>query len=66
MQGRLRNEQGLTFDIQTECGHCGQPMRLEMDGAMNYQLVEAGPELLVFSPDVDWPQMKDPNIIDAY
>ena len=66
MQGQLRKEEGLTFDIQSECGHCGRPLRLEMDGAMDYRLKDATEQLLLFSPDVDWANFEEPNIIHAY
>ena len=66
MQGRLREREQLTFDIQTECGHCGRELGLEIDGAMNLKLDDSGAEPLVFMPHVDWDRFEDPNIIHAY
>lgn len=66
MQGRLRKGEGLNFDIETECGHCGRSLALELDGAMNLELDTPGAEPLVFMPHVDWDSFEDPNIIHAY
>jgi hypothetical protein len=66
VQGRLREGEELTFDIQTACGHCGRTLGLAMDGAMNFKLDDPGAEPLVFMPDVDWDHFEDPNIIHAY
>jgi hypothetical protein len=66
VQGRLREEEGLTFDIQSECAHCGRPLRFEMDSALNYRLADPAAQPLMFAPDVDWSQLKEPNIIHAY
>jgi len=66
VQGRLRAEEELTFYIQSECAHCQQPLRLKMDGAMNHQLEDPAARPLMFSPDVDWSEFQEPNIIHAY
>ena len=66
MQGRLRDGERLTFDIQTKCAHCDRTLRFEMDGAMNYQLDDAEARPLMFMPDVDWDHFEEPNIIHAF
>ncbi|UCG24516.1 MAG: hypothetical protein JSW55_00485 [Chloroflexota bacterium] len=66
MQGRIREGEGLAFDIQTECGHCGRALGLEVDAAMDFKQDESGAEPLVFMPDVDWDHFEEPNIIHAY
>jgi hypothetical protein len=66
VQGRLRAGEGLTFVIQSECTHCQRPLRLEMDGAMNYHLDDPAAQPLMFMPDVDWSRFEEPNIIHAY
>ncbi len=63
MQGRLRNE-ALSFKITTECGHCHQPLHLEIDSSLNYRVVEAQAEPLVFVPMTG--KIKDKSIIDAF
>ena len=65
MQGRLRKEK-LTFQIETECGHCGEPLHLEIDSDMNYHVVEEGAEPLVYAPLMDVTKLEDPSIIDAF
>ena len=65
MQGHLRDE-SLTFVVETECAHCKQPLHLEMDGDLNYRVVEDAAEPLVFVPMVDFDKLEDPSIIDAF
>ena len=65
MQGQLR-EEPLSFAIETECAHCKRPLHLEMDGDLNYRVVEDGAEPLVFVPMVDFDKLEDPSIIDAF
>ncbi|MBU0493421.1 MAG: hypothetical protein KKA73_12500 [Chloroflexi bacterium] len=65
MQGQLRSEP-LSFAIETECAHCGQPLRLEIDSQLRVQVVEEGADPLVFVPLVDFDKLKDPSIIDAF
>lgn len=65
VQGRLRQE-SLSFVIKTECGHCREPIRIEMDSKMQYRL--AGPEKkpMVYVPMVDFQQLDEPSIIDGF
>jgi hypothetical protein len=65
VQGRLR-EETLTVSVETECAHCGWPIRMTLDSALVPQIHEGGEEPLVFQPDVDWETFSEPNIIDAY
>ena len=65
MQGQLRGEP-LSFIIETSCAHCGQPIRIEMDGELNYRIVEEGAEPLIHVPMVDFDELDDPSIIDAF
>ncbi len=64
VQGRLRNEK-LTFEIETECGHCGQPIHIQMDSELNYRVLEPGAEPLVCVPRVDVHKL-EPSIIDGF
>ena len=66
MQGRLREGEGLTFDIRSQCASSGRPLRFEMDGALNYRLADPEARPLMFAPDVDWSRFEEPNIIHAY
>ena len=65
VQGQLRAEP-LSFQVATECAHCGQALHLEMYSELNYLVVEEGAEPLVFVPMVDFHRLEDPSIIDAF
>jgi hypothetical protein len=65
VQGQLR-EEALSFQISTECAHCGQPLHLELDSELDYQVVEDRADPLVFVPTVDFEKLDDPSIIDAF
>lgn len=67
VQGRLRNEY-LSISIETECGHCGKPLNLEIDSELNYSVAEAraGAEPRVYAPMLDVAKLDDPSIIDDF
>lgn len=64
VQGQLRNEH-LTCTIETECGHCHQPMRIEIDSDLNDRVIEGGTDPLVYSPMLDIKAL-EPSIIDGF
>jgi hypothetical protein len=65
VQGRLR-EAPLSCAIRTECGHCRRPIAFELDRELNHRILEGPADPLIFLPFVDFPQLKDPSIIDAF
>ena len=65
MQGHLRGEK-LGFVIETECGHCHQPLHIEIDSEMAYRVLERGAEPVVYVPMVDFDKLDDPSIIDSF
>ena len=72
VQGQLRGEP-LSFQVSTECAHCGQPLHLEIDSELNYSVAEEEPEPLVFVLQVNFDELDDssrtglsPSIIDAF
>jgi hypothetical protein len=65
VQGQLRNEK-LIFTVETECGHCGEPLHLEIDSDLNYRVIEEGAEPLVYAPLLDLAKLEDPSIIDGF
>ena len=65
MQGQLR-EEPLSFTVESQCAHCGQPLHLELDSDLSYRVVEEGAQPLVFVPMVDFDKLEDPSIIDAF
>jgi hypothetical protein len=65
VQGHLWNR-SLSVRIETECKHCGQTLRIEIDSELRTRVLSAGARPLVFSPLVDFARLKDPSIIDAF
>jgi hypothetical protein len=65
VQGQLRG-QPLSFRIETQCGHCGEPLTLEIDSQLNYRVIQSGAAPLIFAPMVAFTRLKDPSIIDAF
>jgi hypothetical protein len=65
VQGQLRG-QPLTIQIETQCGHCGEPLTLEIDSRLNYRVEQSGAAPLIFAPMVDFARLEDPSIIDAF
>jgi len=53
-------------EIKTTCAHCGEAMELVVDSELNHRIAKGGPSPLVFEPDIDWREFKDPTIIDGY
>jgi hypothetical protein len=65
VQGQLRKE-ALSFTIETSCAHCGQPIHIEIDGELSYRVLEGGADPFVYVPMVDFDELEDPSIIDAF
>ncbi len=65
MQGHLRGEK-LSLVIQTECKHCQQPLHIEIDSELQYRVLQAGAEPLVYVPLVDVKKLDEPSIIDGF
>jgi hypothetical protein len=65
VQGQLRNEY-LSFTIETECGHCGKPLHLEIDSDLNYRVLESDADPLIYAPLIDVNKLEDPSIIDGF
>jgi hypothetical protein len=60
----LREEE-LSIVIETECGHCGKPLSIEIDSRLRYRIREAA-DPWVYVPSVDFERLQDPSIIDAF
>jgi hypothetical protein len=65
VQGQLRAEP-LSFVVNSACGHCGQPLQIEIDSELNYRVMSEGAEPIVFVPLMDVMKLEDPSIIDAF
>ena len=64
VQGRLRGED-LTAVIDTECAHCGIPIRFELDSNLDHQVHSDDASPLVCTPFVDVSGLS-PSIIDGF
>ena len=65
VQGRLRNER-LSFEIDTECGHCSEPIHLSVDEDRVCTVDDTKNPPLMYEPSMDWAGFSGPHIIDAY
>ena len=65
VQGHLRNED-LSFLIETECGHCGEALHLEIDSQLNYRVLESDADPLIYAPLIDVAGLDDPSIIEGF
>ena len=65
VQGHLRGEP-LSFVIETECGHCQSPIRIEMSSELEYRVLEGDADPLVYVPQVDLGKLGAPSIIDGF
>jgi uncharacterized metal-binding protein YceD (DUF177 family) len=65
VQGRLRGEY-LSAIVETECAHCHQAIRIELDSDLNFTFIEPTAQPLVYAPMVDFERLRDPSIIDAF
>jgi hypothetical protein len=65
VQGQLRGE-ALSFVVETECAHCRRALELEIDSELHYRVISEGADPLVFVPMVDFDELEDPSIIDAF
>jgi hypothetical protein len=52
--------------VATECGHCQQPLELDVDSELRFRVLEEAAEPLVYVPMVDFDELQDPSIIDAF
>jgi len=71
VQGRLRtafdkNSDPLSVVVKTECAHCAQPMRIEIDSEMRCLVEEKGAAPLISVPVVDFSKVTVPSIIDVF
>ncbi len=52
--------------VETECAHCGRPLRFAVGDRLDYSFEEPGIDPLLFVPQVDFGRLSDPSIIDAF
>lgn len=56
----------MSVAIGTECAHCSEPMHIELDSQLEYNVREEGADPVVFVPQVDFKKLEDPSIIDSF
>ncbi len=54
--------------VETECAHCGLPLRFVVDDRLSYTVdgTMGGADPVLFVPRVDFAQLEDPSIVDAF
>jgi hypothetical protein len=52
--------------VESQCGHCGEALHLEIDSDLNCNVHEAGAQPLVYAPMLDPAKLDDPSIIDGF
>jgi hypothetical protein len=55
----------VTAVIETECGHCREPMRVHVDSDLEHRVLSGGATPLVCTPFVDAARLS-PSIIDGF
>jgi hypothetical protein len=65
VQGQLRSEY-LQFTIETQCAHCREPIHIEIDSDLSYQVPHPASAPLIRVPLVDLKELQEPSIIDAF
>jgi hypothetical protein len=65
VQGHLRGEP-LSCIIETECGHCHLPIRIELDSNLTYRVPMPEAEPLVYMPLVNLAKLEESNIINRF
>ena len=63
VQGQLRKS---FLEVQSTGAHCGEAMEIVVDSELNHRILKGGASPLVFEPEIDWGEFKDPTIIDGY
>ncbi len=65
MQGRLQGKPARAR-IDSRCGLCAEPIRIEVDEELRWRTPGARPPPLLFEPSVDWSRFHAAHILDDY
>jgi hypothetical protein len=65
VQGQISGDKA-SATVETECGHCHQPLHIEIDSELEFHVVEEGAEPLVYVPLLDVRNLDEPSIIDSF
>jgi hypothetical protein len=52
--------------IETQCGHCQKPIKIEIDSDMNHRVATNGAQPVIYAPTLDFDKLDDPSIIDGF
>ena len=66
MQGQLRKDERLSFEVESSCACCGREIAFRMDGDLRYTLVDASAAPVFQIPLVDFTRLRAPNIIHDF
>ena len=56
----------MSVIIETDCGHCHEPIQIEIDSELKYTVMEREAEPLVYVPMMDVQKLEEPSIIDGF
>ena len=65
MKGQLDGSP-CSAEVETECAHCGETMRLRVTHDLEIEVVEGDPDARFFEPTVDWATFSEANILRGY
>jgi hypothetical protein len=65
VQGRLRG-QDLSVRVDTSCAQSGRPMGITITSDLDYTVDDPDCRPMIFVPEVDFKNLKEPSIIDAF
>lgn len=65
VQGQLR-QAPLTIAFETECGHCGRSLTMQVDSNLNYQVADETAAPRIFVPAVNFAKLRARSIIDDF
>lgn len=66
VQGQLRKDERLSFEVEASCACCGRNVGFRMERDLGYTLADPAAAPLFFAPLVDFTKLRAPNIIDDF
>lgn len=65
VEGRLRGE-ALTATVDSECAHCGQSIKMDVDSDVRSNVKTEGADPVVLIPAVDFSKLTERCITDVF
>lgn len=66
MQGQLREDERLSFEVEAVCACCGRDTSFRMESDLGYRLADPSAAPLFFAPLVDFTRLRARSIIDDF